>query len=281
MVRQGGGSSLGFQGIVEEEPYRRLFRGFTPGTEKPLVAERRKARPSSLLESCFSSPKSLGVLWSQASPEVRTAIERIHDNAVDAALQILEQKFAFSRAGKASEGSSYIPVGVVVSIFQHASSRAKDPNLHSHAVLHNVGVDNKWNDTRAIHTPPIFRAKMLLGAYYRAKLAEGLRAELGLLAEQEGRSFGIQGVPRPLVKFYSKRRKRNPETLGGTWRKRCGRRRQGRSGNAGEEGLLGFAERNHRRNAGRPTRSTVSTTMPWEACFATAPANPPGVTKRL
>ena len=103
-------------------------------------------------------------------------------------------------------GCRYIPVGVVASIFQHASSRAKDPNLHSHVVVHNVGVDSHGK-SRSIHSPPVFRAKMFLGAYYRAKLAAGLRAKLGLTVERAGRSFRIKGVPKTLVDIYSKRRK--------------------------------------------------------------------------
>ena len=202
-----GAAHFGLSGIVEEEPYRRLFKGLHPVTEEPLVQNAGMPDRVPCWDLCFSAPKPVSVLWSQSSPDFRAVIERIHESSVDASLHILERDCAFSRVGKASEGCSYVPVGLVIPIFQHGSSRAKDPNLHSHANVINLGVDEKGEKTRAIHSPPIFRAKMLAGAFYRAKLAAGLRAELGLIAEQEGRSFGIEGVPRSLVRTYSKRRK--------------------------------------------------------------------------
>lgn len=198
-----GAAKLGLEGIVREEPYRRVFRGYHPVTNEPLVQNAGAADRRPGWEACFSPPKDFSVLWSQAPPEIRRRLEELNWQAAEAALRYIEQRRAFSRAGKA--GWQSIPVGLVIAMFEHASSRAEDPDLHIHAQLLNLGIDEA-GQSRAIDPLPIFKNQQLLGALYRATLAASLRAEFGIVAEQHGRSFRIQGVPQDLVRQHSKRR---------------------------------------------------------------------------
>lgn len=198
-----GAAALGLSGIVEEEPYRRIFRGYHPFTEQPLVQNAGVADRRPGWEACFSPPKDFSVLWSQATPEVRCRLEELNWDAATATLRLIEQSFAFSRAGKA--GCQSVPVGLVVPMFEHASSRAGDPDLHIHAQIQNIGVDEK-GQARALDPLPLFRNQQLFGAFYRARLAANLRREFGIRAERSGRSFTLRGVPQDLVRQHSKRR---------------------------------------------------------------------------
>ncbi|MDE0035825.1 MAG: AAA family ATPase [Deltaproteobacteria bacterium] len=91
-------------------------------------------------------------------------------------------------------------------IFRHDTSRNLDPQLHTHAVIANMaqGRDGKW---RTMVDDGLYSGKMVIGAIYRADLAEGLR-ELGYGIEKthaDGR-FEIAGVSREVIEAFSTRR---------------------------------------------------------------------------
>ncbi|HKY19639.1 MAG TPA: MobF family relaxase, partial [Vicinamibacterales bacterium] len=95
---------------------------------------------------------------------------------------------------------------LVVAMFQHDTSRAQDPQLHTHALVLNATQreDGKW---RSLHSRPLFEHKMAAGNVYRAALALSLQ-RMGFEIEQthaDGR-FEISGVPTHILDTFSKRR---------------------------------------------------------------------------
>ncbi|MHB8973993.1 MAG: MobF family relaxase [Pirellulaceae bacterium] len=202
-----GAAALGLTGMVREEEYHRVFRGFHPYTNEPLVQNAGKRKRCAGWEACLTVPKDVSVILSQMLTEDRDGLHTVNWNATEATFRLIEQKFAFSRVGKS--GCRRVPVGLVVPMFEHVSARpvayySPDPNLHIHAQPLNLGVD-KQGETRAIDPLPIFRNQKMLTAFYRAKLAAGLRARFGLITEATRSGFRIRGVPRGLVQAYSKR----------------------------------------------------------------------------
>ena len=99
-----GAAALGLSGIVREEQYHRVFRGFHPVTEKALVQNAGKPKRRPGWEACFSAPKAVSVLWSQMTPADRERLQAVNWRAVENTIRMIEERFAFSRAGKASEG---------------------------------------------------------------------------------------------------------------------------------------------------------------------------------
>jgi Ti-type conjugative transfer relaxase TraA len=93
---------------------------------------------------------------------------------------------------------------MITATFQHGTSRAQDPDLHTHCVLTNLArrPDGTFG---AIEAAEIFRHKMALGAIYRAELAEQLQS-MGYGIEADRDSFKAAGVPDPLCKQWSSRR---------------------------------------------------------------------------
>ena len=191
-------------GMVLEVPYRRVFRGFHPHTQRPLVQNAGMPNRRPGWECCLSAPKDVSVLWSQLSPADRERLQLCNWLAAEETIKWIEENFVFSRVGKAKEGCQYVPVSLVAPMFEHASSRALDPDLHIHFQLLNLGVDKDGN-VRTIDPILIFKNQKLITAYYRAALASALRDEFGLTIEVHGHTFRIRGVPQELVKAQSKR----------------------------------------------------------------------------
>ena len=206
-----GASALGLSGMVQEEQYHRVFKGFHPFTEEPLVQNAGLATRRAGSEGCFSVPKDVSVLVSQMLSADREPLQKAIWQSAEDGLRLIQERFAFSRVGKASEGCRYVPVGLVVPMFEHASARPTpnhppDPDHHIHAQPLNLAVD-EFGHWRSIEPAPIFKNQVLITAYWRAALAARLWSDFGLITEAKRNGFTIRGVPEELVKLYSKRRK--------------------------------------------------------------------------
>lgn len=210
----GGGCSFFKLGTyVDKDQFRRIFNGFHPNPDvepgkappkEPLVQNAGHQNRQAAWDHTFSAPKSVSVAWSQATPEVRGEIQQLHHQAIVETLQFAELTLAQSRTGHAGQGD-LVDVKLVIAAFEHGTSRAGDPQLHTHALLMNLGVD-KDGRTRSIVSRSFFKNKMLLGVMYRAHLAHLLYVKLGLIAECKGTAFELKGVPEDLIQHYSKRR---------------------------------------------------------------------------
>ncbi len=197
-----GAEALGLSGVVGPAALRQLYQGFRPNGE-PLVqnAGAQGRRPG--WDLTFSAPKTVSVLWSQADPDTRREIQEAHFAAVKTALSYLEETAAFSRIGKG--GAEWVPAGLVVATFEHGTSRALDPQLHTHALVLNIGV-RPDGTTGTIVSQTLYDHKMTAGAIYRTELAVQLIRRLGLTIRPEKSWFEIEGIPKALAEEFSKRR---------------------------------------------------------------------------
>ena len=201
-----GAGLLGLKTVVEREDLSRLFQGFGPGG-KPLVQNAGKDNRQCGWDLTFSAPKSVSVLWSQADQETRRIIQEAQHSAVQAALSYLQSEASFSRIGKG--GMEHVRAGLVVATFEHGTSRALDPQLHTHCLVLNVGTRNDPKnklDTGTILSRPFYRHKMTAGVMYRVQLAYELERRLGVECVRDGDCFSLSGVPKPVLEHFSKRR---------------------------------------------------------------------------
>jgi conjugative relaxase-like TrwC/TraI family protein len=213
---------FGLSGMVEREHLERLCEGFDPhDPEKKLVRnagvvddeKKNQVARKPGDDLTFSMPKSASVVWAVAPEDLRKAIEAAHHRAVKRALDYIEDACGWARTG--AQGKVVQKAPLLFACFDHSTSRAQDPQLHTHAVAVNI---TKLEDgkTRAIDSTHFYHHKMSAGALYRCELARGL-SELGLPIRQvqHGSSlmFEIHGVPEKLVEFFSKRRAEIEEKL--------------------------------------------------------------------
>lgn len=214
-----GAERLGLQPEQEvtANTLKSLLTGHSPAGD-PLVqnAGSKERRPG--FDLTFSAPKTVSALWAVAPHDVRRDVQACHDAAVKAALGYLENDFAFTRTGKA--GVDVHRGGLAIALFEHGTSRALDPLLHTHALLMNLCVTDSGLARALVHTH-FFLQKMVAGALYRTELAAQLIHRLGLTIEQDhdafrrgGMGFKLLGVSAKLCDFWSKRRAEVEKSLG-------------------------------------------------------------------
>jgi conjugative relaxase-like TrwC/TraI family protein len=205
-----GSAAAGLAGEVSAQQLARLFDAVHPDTGEALGAPYRVRAGADRVtgwDLTFSAPKSLSALWALGGGEVGMAAREAHDAAVATGLAYLEEHAAFSRQGKA--GIRQVDTeGVVAAAFVHRTSRAEDPQLHTH-VLVSARVrceDGTWRalDSRALH-----RELKSAGMVYQAALRAETTARLGVIwgpVDRHGQA-DIAGVPAAVVSHYSKRRR--------------------------------------------------------------------------
>jgi len=204
-----GAARLGLERTVQPDQLRRLFQGFAPDTGQPLVQNAGQAKRQCGWDLTFNAPKSLSVYWALATEHVRRQLADIHNRAVRKALDQVETFAGITRRGPG--GTVKERVGLIFAIFEHGTSRAMDPHLHSHAILANLGL-RADGTTGALQTRELFGLKMALGKLYREALESALH-QLGLATERDGESFRLRDVPQALCRDCSQRRQQIDRTL--------------------------------------------------------------------
>jgi putative heme iron utilization protein len=94
-----------------------------------------------------------------------------------------------------------------VAAFEHSTSRAGDPQLHTHLVIPNLvhGADGRWS---AMDTRALYRHAATASEIYHATLRGQLTRRLGVAwtTPVRGRPE-IAGIPRTLLRLFSTRRR--------------------------------------------------------------------------
>ena len=130
----------------------------------------------------ISAPKSVS-LQALAHGD-KTALEA-HRRAVDEALRYLERHGAQFRA---RSGEYRGGAGLAVASFEHVSSRARDPQLHTHALVANVTLDPQTGKAYSLSNERLFEARRAADAVYHNTLsAELQKAGYAVRFDREGR----------------------------------------------------------------------------------------------
>lgn len=173
-----------------------------------------KARPG--YDLTLRPPKSVSIVWALADEQRRFEIRRAHAEAVDQVVRYYENAAVRGRAGK---GARYLleTAGVVAAAFDHRTSRAGDPLLHTHVVTANMTRVIRSDDEqewRAISSPPLFEHARAAGHLYQAHLRHLLATRLGIefMPVVNGHA-DVAGVPDDVVSLFSKRRHEIEEVL--------------------------------------------------------------------
>ncbi len=197
-----GAAQLGLAGRVGDEAFVALVSGVDPVTGEPLGAVGRRVPAFDLT---FSAPKSVSVGWALAGPEVAREIDAAHEEAAAAALGYLEREAVFVRRG--AQGAEVLAgSGLVGGAFRHRSSRAGDPQLHTHVVVANAteGPDGRWSALDGRHLYAQARtAGFLYQSHLRAGLTERLSIEWGPVTKGAAE---LGGVPAEVCATFSQRR---------------------------------------------------------------------------
>ena len=204
-----GSAHEGLEGEVSAEELARLFDARHPRSGDSLgapYAVRDGFDRVTGWDLTFSAPKSVSVLWAVGGADIGMEVREAHAAAVRAALTYLEEHAAFSRTGKA--GVRQVDTqGLLAAGFVHRSSRAGDPQLHTHVLVSGRVrcEDGVWRslDSRAMH-----RQLKPGGMVYQAALRAELTERLGVswTAVDRNGQAEIPGVPLGLRRLFAQRR---------------------------------------------------------------------------
>ena len=197
-------------GKVDSSDFRRLYNGFAPNTGGKLTQNAGSERRSAGLDMTFSADKSVSALWAVADSDLRSEIERAHNNAVRIALQETVLRYcAYTRIRNRDGDIEVLPADISAAMFQHGASRDNDPQLHTHCVIFNAARTHRDGKYRALHQHPVYTWMKAAGAVYRNAIAWSLQERLGIRMEQYGKDgefTRIAGMPEDLIGHWSKRR---------------------------------------------------------------------------
>ena len=165
-----GADALGLSGQVRPEDFKASVRGELPdGTKLHHGAGNRRAGT----DFEFSAPKSFSIQALVAGDE---RLVKVHQRAVAVARERIEATTA-TRVTANGKTSVEFTGKAVMAEFLHTTSRAGDPDLHSHVVALNLTQrqDGQW---RSVDNAAMFKEQRLMYEIYLSELAKGAR-ELG------------------------------------------------------------------------------------------------------
>lgn len=208
--RGAGAAAAGLVGEATPEMVGAVLAGADPtqvasGGRVDVVAHRNRKVLG--FEFSLAPPKSVSVLRSLASAEVAAQIDAALDVAVQAALDHLGEAAAWSRKGKGERQGWQRGAGLLAVVAHHETSRAGDPQYHSHIVISNtVQTAEGW---RTLDGTLLYDQRPIAATKYIRTLQVELSARLGVQWTEPDRR-GVRevlGVPTALIRRWSTRRK--------------------------------------------------------------------------
>jgi len=204
---------------VDGDDLRAILAGLVPGTG--LTPNGKQLRPFKNrvpgFDLTFSAPKSVSVMYAFANPIVRAEITDAVDTAITDAVSWLEREACFVRRGSNNRrakvgpfherGTRRLPgVGFIAAGFRHRTSRAGDPQLHTHVLIANLtrGPDGRWT---ALDGHALYRSKLAAGVVFQTVLRDELTCRLGVgWRPVRDHVADIAGIPQCVLAHFSKRR---------------------------------------------------------------------------
>ena len=147
-----GARRLGLRGSVDRETFHELLHGRLPNGVDIARGGGKSHRPG--LDLTFSAPKSVSLV---ALVSADDRVLKAHEHAVTVALSHLEERAVRARATKEGVTRTEETDNLLVARFNHDSSLALDPQLHTHAVVLNATQrsDGAWEGDRERRDLPL------------------------------------------------------------------------------------------------------------------------------
>jgi conjugative relaxase-like TrwC/TraI family protein len=198
-----GAATLGQQGTATTEAFVRMFHGRHPDTDE-LLGRAHGDGGVPAFDVVFRPTKSVSLLYGLGNTHVAAAVLAAHHQATAEAVGYLE---AHVGARRGHGGCDHVAGGGMVAVgFDHRTSRAGDPLLHTHVIVANrvQGPDGRWT---ALDGRDLYRHRLAADAIYRGCYQRVLSRSLGVAwtgPDQYG-NRELVGMPEELVRVFSKR----------------------------------------------------------------------------
>lgn len=196
-----GAERLSLGGQVTREQFYALCENQHPQTGDQLtLRQNAKDERRVFFDFTCSAPKSVSVLAVTMNDQRLVAA---HEEAAKAAFRELET-FAAARIRKNGSQRDRATGNLIAATFLHNSSRALDPQLHTHFTVFNATFDDKEQCWKALQAGAMYQAIRYATAVYRNELAKRIY-EIGFHITPSKHGFEIKGVSDDVLKRFSQR----------------------------------------------------------------------------
>jgi conjugative relaxase-like TrwC/TraI family protein len=198
-----GAAALGQQGTASTEAFVRMFHGRHPDTGE-LLGRPHGEHGLPAFDVVLRPTKSVSLLYGLGDAKVAGVVLDAHHQATTEALSYLEEHVG---ARRGHGGHEHVEsTGLLAVGFDHRTSRAGDPLLHTHVIVANrvQGPDGRWT---ALDGRDLYRHRLAADAIYRGAYQRALSRSLGV-AWTEADRWGnreLAGMPPELLRVFSKR----------------------------------------------------------------------------
>ena len=196
-----GAKELGLAGEVERDAFRDMLDGKLPDGQQLGTTRDGKLEHRSGWDVTMSAPKSVSIMAEVAGDR---RLVGAHDRAVKVAVAFAERHAAATRIREDGTVERHQTGNLVVASFRHDTSRAQDPQLHTHNVIMNMtrNADGTW---RSLEPRALYQLQKAIGAIYRQELAVGVRALGYEIVPGKDSLFEIKGASPDVIRAFSER----------------------------------------------------------------------------
>lgn len=215
---QGKGAEL--LGIAGEQVTKEQFVDFLDGKlVNPATGQTQNLQNNSKGEQrrvgydfTISAPKGVSIVGIVGGDE---RVIQAHINANRTAMSWLEEHGAQFRIKGAGGENQYVMSGnLLYSTVQHETSRANDPQLHSHNVVVAATYDREGQQWRSLTNDELFQIRSQADIIYKAELARHLReAGYEIVYRTNGIDFDLRGIDSAHLDAFSQRTQQMREAL--------------------------------------------------------------------
>ncbi len=195
-----GAKTLNLNGAVYRDQFARLLAGHVAGQELGTMRDGEwEHRPG--WDVTFSAPKSVSIMAEVAGDRRLIAA---HEQAVRTTLELAERHFSATRIREDGSIRREATGNLVIASFRHGTSRALDPQLHSHNIILNMTRDEagQW---RSLEPRAFYQMQKQMGAIYRQELAAEVQ-DLGYAIDRgKDSTFEIAGFDDETLEAFSQR----------------------------------------------------------------------------
>lgn len=157
-----------------------------------------------------AAPKSVSMLWGLGDDATRATVERAHLAASEASLGYLGRHAGYTRQRMPGYGQPVVvEAGALVGVrYQHRTSRAGEPHLHDHVLIHNRVLNSVTGEWTSLDGTSLMYETKTAGTIYQAVLRAHLTHELGLSWRPVDPDSGVAdltGLTREQIEAWSTR----------------------------------------------------------------------------
>ena len=194
-----GGHSLGLHAQVVGEELKYILDGKDLEGKNLYVRGRDNRRVG--FDMTFSPDKSVSILWARLDEHHREKLEVSFRKAVEDTLSYTQENILSECVRRGAAGiNREAPKELTWALFQHGSSRERDPQLHMHTILMNFA-QRQDGSYGAVEAKELFQSQV-----FNLALASNLQKDLGIQIETHKDGIRVCEISRELTLKYSTRR---------------------------------------------------------------------------